>query len=168
MRFDQAQWLRIGRMVTTGFGGATGEKLMRLSFAVMTTLLAMTGLVRLAIAEDVRPPPRLDPFADAKQCSEAALTSYALSSAEPAETIAEMAFRKCSDKWSQAVDPVGQQMDASPALKEAHENCIRMLGPSSCPAPLPSRVYLMNAAQRTFQYEAVTKVFDTRAKAAGK
>jgi hypothetical protein len=134
----------------------------------MTTLLAMTGLVRLAVAEDVRPPPRLDPVADAKQCSEAALTSYALSSAEPAEKIAEMAFRKCSDKWSQAVDPVGKQMDASPALQEAQENCIKKLGPSSCPVPLPSSVYLMNAAQQTFQYEAVTKVFDIRAKAAGK
>jgi hypothetical protein len=143
---------------------------MRLRFAVMTTLLAMTGLVRLAVAEDVRPPPRhrLDPFADAKQCSEAGLTSYALSSAEPVEKIAEMAFRKCSDKWSQAVDPVGKQMDASPALQEAQENCIKKLGPSSCPARLPSSVYLMNAAQRTFQYEAVTKVFDIRANAAGK
>jgi hypothetical protein len=109
-----------------------------------------------------------DPFADAKQCSEAALTSYALSSAEPAEKIAEIAFRKCSDKWSQAVDPVAQQMDASSARKEGQENCIKMLGPSSCPAPQPSSVYLMNAAQRTFQYEAVTKVFDIRAKAAGK
>jgi hypothetical protein len=155
-------------MVATGYGGVTGGKLMRLSFAVMTTLLAMTGLVRSAIAEDVRPPPGLDPFADAKQCSEAALTSYALSSAEPAEKIAEMAFRKCSDKWSRAVEPVGEQMDASPALKDAQENCIKRLGPSSCPAPLPSSVYLMNAAQRTFQYEAETKVFDIRAKAAEK
>jgi hypothetical protein len=59
-------------------------------------------------------------------------------------------------------------MDASPALKEAQENCIKRLGPSSCPAPLPSSVYLMNAAQRTFQYEAETKVFDIRAKAAEK
>jgi hypothetical protein len=150
-----------------------GEKFMRLSFAVMTTLLAMTGLVRSASAEDVRPPPRLDPliadlYADAKQCSEAALTSYALSSAEPAEKIAEMAFRKCSDKWSQAVEHVGKQMDASPDLKEAQENCIKKLGPSSCPTPLPSIVHLMNAAQRTFQYEAETKVFDIRANAAGK
>src|ERR1700740_165756 len=98
-----------------------GEKLMRLSFAVMMTLLAITGLVRLATAEDVRPPPWLDLFADAKQCSEAALTSYALSSADPAEKIAEMAFRKCSDKWSQAFDPVGKQMDASPEHQGAQE-----------------------------------------------
>lgn len=59
-------------------------------------------------------------------------------------------------------------MDASPAHKEAQENCIRTLGPSSCPVPLPSSVYLMNAALRTFQYEAEAKVFDIRAKAAGK
>jgi hypothetical protein len=117
-----------------------GEKLMRLSFAVMMTLLAITGLVRLATAEDVRPPPRLDLFTDAKQCSEAALTSYALSSAEPAEKIAEMAFRKCSDKWRQAVEPLGKQMDANPARQEAYKNCIDNLRPSSCPVPLPSSV----------------------------
>jgi hypothetical protein len=127
---------------------------------ILSALLALAMMTGAASA--------LDPVADAKQCSEAALTSYALSSAEPAEKIAEMAFRKCSDKWSEAVDPVGQQMDASPAHKEAQENCVRMLGPSSCPVSLPSSVYLMNAAQRTFQYEAETKVFDIRAKAAGK
>ena len=143
-----------------------GEKLMRLSFAVMMTLLAITGLVRLATAEDVRHPPWLDLFADAKQCSEAALTSYALSSAEPAEKIAEMAFRKCSEKWSQAVEPLGKQMDANPARQEAYKNCIDKLGPSSCPVPLPSSVYLMDAAQQSFQNQAVTKVFDLRAKAA--
>ncbi|MET4493103.1 hypothetical protein [Bradyrhizobium sp. LA7.1] len=120
------------------------------------------------IAEDVRPPARPDPFADAQQCSEAALNSYALSSAEPAEKIAETAFRKCADKWREAFEPVGQQMDASPALKEAQDTCIKKLGPSSCPAPLPSIVHLMDAAQRTFQNDAVTKVFDIRAKATGK
>lgn len=106
--------------------------------------------------------------ANAKQCSEDALNSYALSSSEPAEKIAEIAFRKCSDKWREALEPVGQQMDASPTLKEAHETCIKKLGPSSCPAPLPSILHLMNAAQQTFQYDAVTKVFDIRAKATGK
>jgi hypothetical protein len=127
---------------------------------ILLTLLTLATLTGAASA--------LDPVADAKQCSEAALTSYALSSAEPAEKIAEMAFRKCSDKWRRAVEPVGQEMDASPVLKEAQENCIKKLGSSSCPAPLPSIVVLMNAAQRTFQYEAVTKVFDIRGKVAGK
>jgi hypothetical protein len=88
-----------------------------------------------------------------------------LSSAEPAEKIGEIAFQKCSEKWREAFDPVGKQMDASPALKEAQENCIKRLGPSSCPAPLPSIVHLMNAAQRTFQHDAVIKVFDLRANA---
>jgi hypothetical protein len=111
---------------------------------------------------------QLDPVADAKRCSEVALTNYALSSTEPAEKIAEMAFRKCSDKWSQALDPIGKQMDANPTLQDAQENCIKKLGQSSCPAPLPSIVHLMNAAQRTFQNDAVKKVFDIRAKAAGK
>jgi hypothetical protein len=129
------------------------------------TPLSLLMLAMTTAAASAQSP---DPVADAKQCSEAALTSYALPSAEPAEKIAEMAFRKCSDKWRQAVDPVGKQMDANPALQEAQENCIKKLGPSACPAPLPSIVYLMNAAQRTFQYEAVTKVFDIRAKVAGK
>jgi hypothetical protein len=136
---------------------------------ILLALLALALTTSAASAQsDVRPPPRLDPVADAKQCSEAALTSYALSSAEPAETIAEIAFRKCSDKWREAFDPVGKQMDASPALKEAQENCIKKLGLSSCPVPLPSIVHLMNAAQRTFQHDAVIKVFDLRANAAGK
>jgi hypothetical protein len=125
-------------------------------------------LAVLALAMTARAASTLDPVADAKQCSEAALSNYALSSAEPAEKIAEMAFRKCSDKWREAFDPVGREMDASPTLKEAQENCIKRLGPSSCPAPLPSIVVLMNAAQRTFQSEAATKVFDIRAKVAGK
>ena len=60
-----------------------------------------------------------DPFADAKQCSEAALATYALSSAESAEKIAEMAFRKCADKWRQAFDPVGQEMDGKPPRRDA-------------------------------------------------
>ncbi|MET3996684.1 hypothetical protein ACVWXN_002139 [Bradyrhizobium sp. i1.4.4] len=58
-------------------------------------------------------------------------------------------------------------MDANPALKEAQETCIKKSGPSSCPAPLPSIVHLMNAVQRTFQNYTVTKVFDIRAKTAG-
>ncbi|MET4067021.1 hypothetical protein ABID58_001804 [Bradyrhizobium sp. S3.2.6] len=126
----------------------------------------LLGLLTLAIM--TRAASALDSVADAKQCSEAALASYALTSAEPAEKIAEMAFRRCSDKWREAFDPVGREMDASPTLKEAQENCIKRLGPSSCPAPLPSIVVLMNAAQRTFQSDAVTKVFDIRAKVAGK
>jgi hypothetical protein len=121
----------------------------------------------LAFAMTTMAASALDPVAGAKQCSEAALTTYALSSAEPAETIAETAFRKCSGKWREAFDRVAREMDASPALKEAQENCIKKLGASSCPAPLPSIVVLMNAAQRTFQYDAGTKVFDIRAKAAG-
>lgn len=91
-----------------------------------------------------------------------------MSSAEPAEKVAEMAFRKCAEKWREAFEPAGRQMDANPALKEAQETCIKKLGSSSCPTPLPSIVHLMNAAQRTFQSDAVTKVFDIRAKAAGK
>ena len=101
---------------------------------MMKTLLALLTLAMTSAAS-------AQSLADAKQCSEAALTSYALSSAEPAEKIAEMAFRKCSDKWSEALDPVGKQMDANPELQEAQENCIKKLGPSSCPAPLPSSVY---------------------------
>jgi hypothetical protein len=141
---------------------------MRLTFVMMTASLAVVALVRLAVAEDVKRPARPDPIADAQECSDAALNSYALSSAEPAEKIAEIAFRKCADQWREALEPVGQQMDASPALREAQETCIKKLGASSCPAPLPSIVHLMDAAQRTFQNDAVTKVFDIRAKAAGK
>jgi hypothetical protein len=59
-------------------------------------------------------------------------------------------------------------MDANPARQEAYKNCIDKLGPSSCPVPLPSSVYLMDAAQQSFQNQAVSKVFDLRAKAAGK
>jgi hypothetical protein len=107
---------------------------------ILLALLTLAMMTRAASA--------LDPVADAKQCNETALTSYALSSAEPAEKIAEMAFRKCSDKWREAFVLAGREMDASLTLKEVQENCIKRLGPSSCPAPLPSIVVLMNAAQR--------------------
>lgn len=139
-----------------------------LSLLALASLVGAASSQSLRIAEDVRPPPRPDLFADAKQCSEAALNSYALSSAEPAEKIAEIAFRKCADRWREAFEPVGQQMDTSPAVREAQETCIKKLGASSCPAPLPSIVHLMDAAQRTFQSDAVTEVFDIRATAVGK
>ncbi|MET4418314.1 hypothetical protein ABIB09_000694 [Bradyrhizobium sp. RT3a] len=94
-------------------------------FAAMTkkTIIAVAGLVLMTVAASAQ-----SPLADAQQCSEAALNSYALSSAEPAEKIAEIAFQKCAERWRKAFEPVGQQMDANPAVREAQETCIKKIG----------------------------------------
>jgi hypothetical protein len=100
---------------------------------------------------------------DAFQCSEAALRRYALSSSEAAEKVADVAFEKCSDKWSRFAEISGKLVD-SDTPRDAQENCEKTRG-ADCPTPLPGSVYLMQAAKRTFLSTAVTEVFDIRANA---
>jgi len=100
---------------------------------------------------------------EAFQCSEAALRRYALLSSEEAEKVADVAFEKCSDKWSRYVEFSGKSMASTPS-KEAQANCEKMRG-ADCPTALAGSVYLMQAAKRTFLATAVTEVFDIRADA---
>ena len=136
------------------------RKPVRLSVAAAAALLVVLTGCHTATAQDA--------FADALQCSKAALTAYALSSSEPAEKIADVAFDKCSEKWSRAAELAGRDPAVSRTTAEAQENCIKKLGAAACPNPLPYRVYLTEAAKRTFRHDAVIEVFDLRAKAAGK
>jgi hypothetical protein len=104
-------------------------------------------------------------IADALQCSNSELERYALSSADPAEKVAEAAFEKCSDRWREVAEAWGRDQEGNPQLKVARENCLKKLD-SDCPPTLPSSVYYLDAARRTFVHDSVVKVFDIRAKAA--
>jgi hypothetical protein len=98
---------------------------------------------------------------EAFQCSEAALTRYALLSSEAAEKVADVAFEKCSDKWTRYAEFSGKMMDSSTS-KGAQANCEKMRG-ADCQTALPGSVYLIQAAKRSSK--AVTEVFDIRAEA---
>jgi len=60
----------------------------------------------------------------AQQCSETALRSFALSSAEPAEKVAEAAFDKCKEPWNRFAEAAGRRIDASAVTREAQKNCV--------------------------------------------
>jgi hypothetical protein len=122
-------------------------------------ILLVTSLNRATAAADAL-------LADALQCSNAALNQYALSSADPAEKVAEAAFEKCSDLWREAAEALSRndQVGNSQA-KEAYENCLKKLGYDYCHPTLPPSVYYLNAARRQFEHDAVVKVFDIRATA---
>jgi hypothetical protein len=132
---------------------------MRLTLTLSALLIAMS-FVRPAVADDAL-------WGEAKKCSGAALRRYALSNAGAAEKVAAIAFEKCSDQWEKAAEVNAKTMDASPALKEAQENCVKKLG-TSCPPALPSIIYIMDALRRTFQHDAIIQVFDIRAEASRK
>jgi len=104
--------------------------------------------------------------ADALQCSNAALNQYALSSADPAEKVAEAAFEKCSDRWKEAAEALSRDDQVGNSQsQEADENCLTTkLGYTYCPPSL----YYLNAARQQFEHDAVVKVFEIRAKAAGR
>ena len=103
--------------------------------------------------------------ADALQCSNAALNQYALSSADPAEKVAEAAFEKCSDRWKEAAEALSREDQVGNSqVKEGDENCLTKLGYTYCPPSL----YYLNVAHQQFEHDAVVKVFDIRAKATGR
>jgi hypothetical protein len=133
---------------------------MRLSAATATTLLGILCSVCTAAAEDA--------YSDALQCSEAALTRFALSSSDTAESIADMAFDKCSDKWELAAEIAVRNPNVSHLTAEAQDNCIKQLGVAACAQPLPPNVSYMQGAKRLFRHQAATEVLDIRAKATGK
>jgi hypothetical protein len=124
-------------------------------------ILLVTGVNR-ATAGDVL-------LADALQCSNATLNQYALSSTDPAEKVAEAAFEKCSDRWREAAEALSRSDQVGNSqVKEAYENCLKKLGYDYCHPTLPPSGYYLNAARRQFEHDAAVKVFDIRAKAAGR
>jgi hypothetical protein len=133
---------------------------MRGRVATALTLLSLLSGVCTATAEDA--------YSDALQCSEAALTRYALSSSDPAESIADMAFDNCSEKWELAAEIAARNPDVSHLTAEAQEDCIKQLGVAACAQPLPPNVSYMQGAKRLFRHQAATEVLEIRAKAAGK
>jgi hypothetical protein len=144
------------------FGGPTiagGVKPMRLSAA--TTIL-------LGVFFSACPATAKDAYSDALQCSEAALTRYALSSSDTPESIADMAFDNCAKKWELAAEIAVRSPNVSHLAAEAQEDCIKQLGVAACAQPLPPNVSYMQAAKRLFRRQAATEVLDIRAKAAGK
>ncbi|MCK1671233.1 hypothetical protein [Bradyrhizobium sp. 150] len=109
-----------------------------------------------------------DLTSDAIQCSKAALRQYALTTSEPAEKVADAAFGKCSEKWSQAADLAGRDPQVASMTAQAQAACVKKLGADACPPPRPYSFYFMEAAKRTFMHDAVIEVFDVRAGAAKK
>jgi hypothetical protein len=105
---------------------------MRLSIAATTTLLGVLCSFCKATAEDA--------YSDALQCSEATLTRYALTRSDAAESIADMAFEECSEKWEQAAEIAVRNPNVSHLTAEAQENCIKQLGVATCAQPLPPNV----------------------------
>jgi hypothetical protein len=105
----------------------------------------------------------------AQQCSEAALRRYALSSADPAEKVAEAAFDKCKEPWNRFAEALGRRVEASAEMREARKNCVkyRGLSPSECSGP-GSAFYAFDSERKRFVHDAFTEVFDIRAEAAGK
>jgi hypothetical protein len=106
----------------------------------------------------------------AQQCSEAALRRYALSSAEPAEKVAEAAFDKCKEHWNQFAAALGSRIEASAGMRETQKNCIKYYGLSSpkCSLTVPASFYVFDSARKGFIHDASTEVFDIRAEASGK
>jgi hypothetical protein len=105
----------------------------------------------------------------AQQCSEAALRRYALSSADPAEKVAEAAFDKCKEPWNRFAEALGRRVEASAGMREARKNCVKYKGLSApeCSGP-PASFYAFDAERKRFVHDAFTEVFDIRAEAAGK
>jgi hypothetical protein len=125
-------------------------------------------LITTAHAQDTSLPGAIEQklYADAKKCSAAAVKTYALSNAEPAEKVAEMAFEKCSEEWRKATDWTEKGMQKE--IQVARDDCVKKLGEAACPTPVPFNIRLMNAARRTFVHNAAIEVFDIRASAAAR
>jgi len=94
------------------------------------------------------------------------LRRYALSSADPAEKVAQAAFDKCIDLWRREGEAVGRKIDASAGHKEWLANCVKF-GGSDC-KPRPTSLSAIDAAEQMFVHDATIEVFDIRAEAAGK
>jgi hypothetical protein len=105
----------------------------------------------------------------AQQCSETALRRYALSSADPAEKVAEAAFDKCKEPWNRFADALGGRVEASAESREARKNCVKYRGliPECSRTDSASR-YAFDSERKGFVRDATTEVFDIRAEAAGK
>jgi hypothetical protein len=106
----------------------------------------------------------------AQQCSETALRRYALSSAEPAEKVAEAAFDKCKEPWNRFAEALGRKIEASAKSMEAQKNCVKYRGLSAheCSQTGMTSFYLFGSERQRFIHDASTEVFDIRAEAAGK
>jgi hypothetical protein len=106
----------------------------------------------------------------AQQCSETALRRYALSSAEPAEKVAEAAFDKCKEPWNRFAEALGRRIEASAESMEARKKCVKYKGLSvpECSVTGTTSVYVFTSERQRFVHDASTEVFDIRAEAVGK
>ena len=86
----------------------------------------MALMTTSATAQDTSPSTAIEHelYAQAMQCSEAALKRYSISSVELAETVARTAFDKCADEWQKAAEASGRRLDAKP------DSCCRKLSGS--------------------------------------
>jgi hypothetical protein len=102
----------------------------------------------------------------AQQCSETALRRYALSSADPAEKVAEAAFDKCKEPWNRFAEALGSRVDTE--TREAQKNCVKYRGLSPWECSGHGSAIVFNRERELFVRDATTEVFDIRAEAAGK
>jgi hypothetical protein len=139
-----------------------------LEYTARTTIYATLVLLSLCGEPDLSAD-ELQLRETAQQCSEAALRRYALSSADPAEKVAEAAFDKCKEPWNRFAEALGRRVEASVGMREARENCVKYKGLSAaeCSGP-PASFYAFDAERKRFVHDAFTEVFDIRAEAAGK